>query len=285
MADDWEARVKALYRLDPEEFVAARNELAKEIRGEDRKAASAIRNLVKPTVVAWAINQVALTKPKLVAAVLSATDDLRSAQDKAFAGDRGALKTATESRRKAIASVVDAAIGVLDAKGRTGESHREAIRNTVEAASVEPAAAEVLQEGRLEHEMDAPATFGSLEAFAAEAPSPRSERRARRKADTATAPEEDPEELRREARRARAEAEDLAELAATARARAQEAAQVLKEARQAVEAAEAQVKEAKRDLDRKMEAAKTTSMRAAEVERSAEEAKARCEQLEAALNS
>ena len=281
MADDLETQIAGLYRLDPEEFVAARNELAKRARAVDRKAATTIRNLTKPTIVAWAINQVALTKPKLVSAVAAATADLQAAQDKALGGDRSPLKTATEKRRKAVAAVVDAAAAALDGAGRSGEAHRDSVRNTVEAASLDDSAAQLLQAGRLEHEMDAPAIFGGTEI---ETAPPRRARRERTSSNSAV-PAEDAEELEREARRARAEAEDLAELGATARERAQEAAQGLREAREAVEAAEAQLKDAKRNLDRAMDAAKTTSLRAGEIERRAEEARAQAEQLEAAART
>src|SRR5262249_10260221 len=47
--------VDQLYRGPLAEFTAARNALAKEHRGAD---ASRIRKLAKPTVVAWAVNQV-----------------------------------------------------------------------------------------------------------------------------------------------------------------------------------------------------------------------------------
>ena len=282
MAERWQEQIGALYRLDPDEFVAARNELAKEVRAEDRKAATAIRNLVKPTVAAWAINQVALSKPKAVTGVVQATVDLQAAQERALGGDRAALKAATDKRRKAVAAVVDAAVAALSAAGRAGEAHREAIRNTVEAASLDSGAAALLAAGRIEHEMDAPATFGGLDASESVdvAPAPQRTRRERSPKQATTA--DDAEELEREARRARAEAEDLAELAATARERAQDAAQQCRDARLAVDAAEAQLKDAKRDLDRAMDAAKTTSMRAAEIERRAEDAKARAEELGAA---
>ena len=280
MAAGWEKQIEALYRLDPDEFVAARNELAKESRAADRKVASRIRNLNKPTIAAWAINQVALSKPKLVAAAISTMGDLQAAQEKALGGDRAALKSATQKRRKAVAAVVDAAVAALEGIGRGGESHRDAIRNTVEAASLDDEASELLQAGRLEHEMDAPAVFGGL---AAVEPAPPPARARRERGGRKDAPAEEVEELEREARRARAEAEDLAELAVTARVRAQEAALALREAREAVDGAEAQLKEAKRGLDRAMDAARTTSLRAAEIERRAEEAQAQAEELTAGL--
>jgi hypothetical protein len=282
MAAGWDNKIEALYRLDPDEFVAARNELAKQARGDDRKMATAIRNLDKPTVAAWGINQVALSKPKLVSGVVATTHDLQMAQEKALGGDRAALKAATDKRRKAVGAVVDAAIAALEAIGRAGESHREAIRNTIEAASLDAAASELLQAGRIEREMDAPAIFGGLAPIEPAAPAARRERGGRK---TKAEPAEDSEELQRDARRARAEAEDLSELAATARERAQEAGQAMREAREAVDAAEAQLKEAKRGLDRAMDAARQTSLRASEIERRAEEAQAHAEQLEAAARA
>lgn len=270
MAEGWERQVGDLYRLDPDDFVPARNELAKQVRNEDRRAATAIRNRSKPTLAAWALNQVAHTRPELVAAVLASTDELSSAQQRALAGDRGPLKAAAETRRKAIASATDAAVAALEGAGRAGEAHREALRNTLEAASLDTVARGLLEGGRLEHEMDPPAIFAG---FPPE-PDP-------------TVPGDrepgDPEELQREARRARAEAEDLAELAATARERAHEAAQKLREARDAVQDAERRLSEAQRELQRAVDGAKTASLRAAEVERRAENAERRAADLESRL--
>lgn len=267
----WEERVRELYRLDPDDFVAARNELAKEVRAEDRKAASVIRNLAKPTVVAWALNQVAATDGALVEALLSSTTELRAAQQRALAGDRAALKKTSEKRRVAVAALVDAAVSGLAARGRPGEAHRDTLRNTVEAASFDAESADALREGRLERELDAPAMFGGLPDAGEVEPSSPTGRQAR-----AT----DGEEREREARRLRAEAEDLAELAATARERAQEAAGGLRDAREAVTEAERALDAARRQLDRAMDVAKTTSLRAAEVERRAEEAALRARELE-----
>lgn len=273
MAEGWERQVGDLYRLDPDDFVPARNELAKQVRNEDRRAATAIRNLSKPTLAAWALNQVAHTSPELVAAVLASTDELSSAQQRALAGDRGPLKAAAETRRKAIASATDAAVAALEGAGRAGEAHREALRNTLEAASLDTVARGLLEGGRLEHEMDPPAIFAG---FPPE-PDPTVP------GDRDLTDLADPAELEREARRARAEAEDLAELAATARERAHEAAQALREARDAVQAAERRLSEAQRELQRAVDGAKTASLRAAEVERRAEDAERRAADLESRL--
>ncbi|MGH9179173.1 MAG: hypothetical protein ACRD0N_11565 [Acidimicrobiales bacterium] len=43
-----------LYALDPEEFTAARNELAKQLRAEGRRDhATAVGKLRRPSVTAW----------------------------------------------------------------------------------------------------------------------------------------------------------------------------------------------------------------------------------------
>ncbi|MEP6594233.1 MAG: hypothetical protein ABJC51_11100, partial [Acidobacteriota bacterium] len=49
-----DAEIDRLYQLPPEEFTAARNALAKSAGTE----AAAIRQLAKPPLAAWAVNQV-----------------------------------------------------------------------------------------------------------------------------------------------------------------------------------------------------------------------------------
>lgn len=57
--DEHAEAVDALYDLHPSEFVAARNDLAKRIRADDREASDEIRKLTKPSVAAWALNTAA----------------------------------------------------------------------------------------------------------------------------------------------------------------------------------------------------------------------------------
>ena len=53
MSKDFESRIDALFQLPLDEFTAARNALAKEA-GKD---APALKQLTKPPVAAWAVNQ------------------------------------------------------------------------------------------------------------------------------------------------------------------------------------------------------------------------------------
>ena len=55
-----EQAAEELYGLPPGEFTRARDARVKELRTEgDREAADAVKGLRKPTVAAWALNQLA----------------------------------------------------------------------------------------------------------------------------------------------------------------------------------------------------------------------------------
>ncbi|HEX8206307.1 MAG TPA: hypothetical protein VF587_09635, partial [Solirubrobacteraceae bacterium] len=58
--------VDALYCRPLDEFVPARAELAKALRADGRRdEAAAVAKLPKPSVAAWAVNQVVRTQPAL----------------------------------------------------------------------------------------------------------------------------------------------------------------------------------------------------------------------------
>jgi hypothetical protein len=99
-----------LYRIDPGEFVEARAALVKELRAAKRtEEARAAVKLRKPTVPAWALDQVAAEQPELIGAALAAGDALEAATTETLAGDRSNLRSATEAERQASAAVLDAA--------------------------------------------------------------------------------------------------------------------------------------------------------------------------------
>jgi len=92
---------RELYALPPEEFTAARDRLAGELK-ESGKAdeAAAIKKLRKPSVVAWAVNAAARARPEEVEALREAGQALRRAQRKALSGGGGDdLRRATDERR------------------------------------------------------------------------------------------------------------------------------------------------------------------------------------------
>ncbi|MGV3758916.1 MAG: hypothetical protein ACO1PW_05150 [Actinomycetota bacterium] len=64
---------KPLYDLRPEEFVAARDALVKELRAAgERGEATAVKALRRPSAAAAALNRAARSRPELLEAVLHA---------------------------------------------------------------------------------------------------------------------------------------------------------------------------------------------------------------------
>ena len=142
--------VDGLYALPPEEFVAARNALARTL---PKPEAAEVRKLRRPSVVAWAINQAVRRSPALVAALLDAGEALRAAQEAAVTGGGGgaALREATAARRDAVRRLA-AEVGVRP-------EYAGAVAATLEAATVDSSVAEALRAGRLEREVE-PGGFG-----------------------------------------------------------------------------------------------------------------------------
>ena len=167
-----------LYELDPEEFVAARDALARDLKKTDKAAAAEVARLRRPTVAAYGINVAARRDPEAVEALLAAGDRLRDAQAKALRGDAGALRTATEERRKAVAALGAAVAEVL---GERASAQGSAVSATLEAATVDPDVAELVSAGRLDKERSAASAgfgFGDVGDWAPPPPRPKPAKKA-----------------------------------------------------------------------------------------------------------
>jgi hypothetical protein len=230
--------VDQLYALPPEEFVPARDRLAKALRddGKDEEA-KRIKALRRPTVPAWVINQVVRTQHDGVEELLASGEDLRRAQQRALSGRGGGeLREAGERRRTAIQALTEAAEAVLEEAGRSSPGHLEAIRTTFEAASIDQDAAGQVREGRLVKELDAPAGFGDIAGLAL-VPDPEAgpgAKAGKGKRDADLKAQRQAEKAKRETQEAKADAERLEREARSAERRAvkaeQEAAQARSEA-------------------------------------------------------
>lgn len=109
-----------LYGLPLERFTAQRNALAKELRKEGRRDdAAKVSKLSKPSIAAWAVNQLVRTQRREVADLFAAGDSLRDAQEKLLAGrgEAGALRDAVEVQRGAVDELTEKARGLLSAEG------------------------------------------------------------------------------------------------------------------------------------------------------------------------
>jgi hypothetical protein len=239
--------VRELYGVPPEEFIEARDRLAKELKdaGQDDEAAT-VKKLRKPSVVAWALNAAAREAPEDVDALLEAGEELRRAQRKALSkAGTDDLFTATEARKRATRAVADRA---LEALGARGEAHRDRIVSTLEAASIDRELGRRLREGTLERDAQPTSGFAAIEGFellqggasAAESPGESVEERRERVREA--------KEAEREAVRAERVAEQASKRAADLRGKAA--------------AAEAGAREAEAEAKRLADEAKTARKRA-----------------------
>ena len=106
--------------LPPEDFVAARDALAKGLKAEGKVTEAAeVKQLKRPTVQAWITEQVRRHHDDVVDALRDASAAVATAQEQAIAsGDRDALKAATAARRDALKDVGRAVEQVLARNGR-----------------------------------------------------------------------------------------------------------------------------------------------------------------------
>lgn len=224
--------VDELYGLALEEFTAARNALAKQLKkAGDADAAAEVAGLAKPPKAAWAINQLARSGEKEVERLLQAGEEVRSAQEAAMSGDAGSLRGATSALGAAVARVTELAVALA------GEAQRDRIASTLRAAAVDEAAGALIRAGRLDHEVESTGFGLGLITVPDELPPPRA--RAAKKAK----PKPDPR-LRREADRLAEEADRLEAAAEKAVAAAQRARRAADEAEQRASGAEADEDEA-----------------------------------------
>ena len=138
-----------LYRLDPEDFVAARNGLVKRLRASGARAeADLVAKLKRPSATAWALNQVAPERPELIDRVLAAGAGLRAAMEAAVAGDASGLRDAQRVERAAIDGALGAAVARLGTKAN--EAVRQKMSDTLRAAIIDESVAQRLRTGTLD---------------------------------------------------------------------------------------------------------------------------------------
>ena len=161
MAND---RISDLYALSLDEFTDARNALAKELAsGGDKAAAAEVRALKKPSVPAWAVNQVARAHPADVEALFDAGANLRDAQKMLMrSGDSSAVKDATAAERQAVKALVARAKKILaDAGNVANEATLERVADTFYATTTDDEGREHVRTGTLTKEMKR-AGFGDV---------------------------------------------------------------------------------------------------------------------------
>lgn len=230
--------VDGLYELDPNDFVAARNDLVKRLKKEGDKARAAeVTTLKRPTPAAWAVNQLARRHRDELEELVRLGEALRDAQDRALAGDDpGDMRQAGRARRDAVARLAERADRLLVGRGGAAGAHAGDVTATLEAASLDAEAGAAVLAGRLSTELEPPSGFGLFDMSVAPAPRPKPE----------PAPAEEPEVSERD-ERARREAEEAVD---EARRRWEQRAAQAKEAVARVTAGRLTVQEAEAEITR-----------------------------------
>lgn len=140
-----------LYALRLEDFVARRNQRAKELRSGgsagDKELAAAVAKLAKPSVSAWAVNMLARHADAEVGHVL----DLGAALQEALRSlDGAALRDLAQQRQALIAAVVRRAREVAREQGHPiGDAVAAEVEQTLRAAMADADAAAAVRAGRL----------------------------------------------------------------------------------------------------------------------------------------
>jgi hypothetical protein len=233
---DLESELDRLFELPPGEFIAARNDLSRRLKQAGQASISArVRELRKPTVAVWAVNQLARRHPKEVETLLETVERLRSAQEDALSGgDAQKLRSATSDERDALRRLTHRAHDLLADEGnKPTAAVVERIASILRAAALDPDGRELLAAGRLTEELES-AGFGAFAGMKIPAGATRPKRKPKQKREGADAAAE-----RRQAERLRKLRDRAGKLAA-------EAAEAEREAERAETAAERARRKAER---------------------------------------
>lgn len=278
-----------LYRTDPADFVARRGELAKALVAEgDRAGAKEVRSAKRPTLAAWALNQLRDRAPAAVDEAVEVAEAWADAQAELQGGGAADLRALAGRRRELVAALGRAARAVLRDAERSSASIDRQVADTIDAAVASPEVAQRLAEGRFTTAETATGLEGLFggggpvdEVAAArrrrarrraEAPSRKEDARVGSEDETTVDDDAEAETAERATRWAAERAEAL-EARDRAADRAEQAAAALAEARQEVAgaeqdlaAAEARLADARAALDEADRAAESARVALVEAE-------------------
>jgi hypothetical protein len=293
--------IDGLFQLPPAEFTAARNALAGKLKKAGKEAeADRVKLLPKPSLPAWAVNQLYWRHRKAFDRLIEAGERFRKAQGAQLSGKNADLRGPLDARREALSELTRLAAGVLRHAGHNATPDlTRRVTTTLEALATYGAHPGAPPAGRLTDDIDPP----GFEALAALVPQVGRTKRSgaepsrvipfqqKTREPRASRKKVSPEE---EARRR--EEEHKAQIAAAKTAVA-EAERMLREAKKAAEQAEAELKKAaaraketekeKSEIEKRLEkvaaAADEARQEARRVASQAEEAAQAVEDAERAL--
>ena len=262
MAAHIDTEIDRLYQLPAGEFTAARNALAKTAG----KNAADVRQLAKPSVAAWAVNQLYWKRRPDYDALVKASTDLRKIHKAILAGHRADIRDATREHDAAIDRALKSTLALLRDGGHPiTDATRQAIQTTLRALpGNEPPGrlTQALQPGGFEM-LSGLAVAPTAHKAAPQVARPFTGRQTAKKEKPDKKAQEAAAKAVRELRLAEHEAQRQEFEAAKAAREAEKAARAVDAARDAVAAAQKELDDAERAA-REAERARDTAQRRAE---------------------
>lgn len=273
-----ESDLDELFRLALSEFTAARNTLAGRLKKEGRaNEAAYVKALAKPSVTAWAVNQLYWKHREVLERLIATGERFRQAQKSRVARKVADMREALNARREELSNLSNLATALLRDAGHNPTPdtiHR--ITTTLEAISAYESFRGGPRPGRLTHDVDPPG-FESLASFIpsagwGEKPERMISSQKSGRAATSTRPKAEPAadvrklEVTRQTRitAAKVSLQDAKRLLSEARARAQS----LESAQKKVNAEAKEAEKLRRGAEERFEKARAASEDAAQRARS-----------------
>jgi len=163
MKSKLEDDIDALFRLALAEFTSERNTLSARLKKEGRRNdADRVKLLAKPSVSAWAVNQLYWDHRQAFDQLMASGKRLRPAQKLRLAGKVASVRDSLDARREALIHLSDLAEELLrDAGSNPSLDTLRRVTTTLEALSAHALHADGPTPGRLTQDLDPP-SFDSL---------------------------------------------------------------------------------------------------------------------------
>lgn len=233
-----------LFALPPKDFTRRRNEMAKQLKaGGDNQGAQAVAALPKPSLSAWALNQVARWNSKMIKELVRIDETLRKP------GSSTEFRRASGQRNRIVRDIVDTASDILQNNGHTaGAAVVQKLTQTLLAIGTDEEARQALVHGRLVKDLD-PGGLGN-QMWEMDVPAAQSEPLARDRDEVQVpAAEPDKAEIERRRKQLSGEIDDLLQAADQQRRAAHRARDKAEKSRAEAEAADAAAQQAEQEAD------------------------------------
>lgn len=150
--------IRALYQGPFAEFVAARNALAKRLKKDGDPREAAVKELKKPSLSAWGVDQLFAREARAMAAFVGAGERARAAQRKAVAGgDSRPLRDLLATIRGEVARLTTRGVELIaETEKAPGEAIVERLRTNLEALALDPEAGPLAARGWLDEDLEPP---------------------------------------------------------------------------------------------------------------------------------